>query len=144
MGELIAKAVYAGAKDAVCRQNGLVPNRSVFQRLKERKLTIFGLVADCPCGVQGSALAHELEQLLLESEIAGFIEAALVISDQYERGLITNISGFEIWCDQMTAKIAGKPVPEKQVFEFSKPVPPILNMAFDALLNGVVAKVAPD
>ena len=41
MGELIAKAVYAGVKEAVLKQNGIYAGRSVFQRLKERKINIY-------------------------------------------------------------------------------------------------------
>ena len=40
MGELIAKAVYAGVREAVKKQNGLVATRSVFQRLKERNMNL--------------------------------------------------------------------------------------------------------
>ena len=141
MGELIAKAVYAGVKDAVYRQNGLIQQRSVFHRLEERKISLFGLVGDCSCGIQGSDLTREMGQLLLEPATAGFVEAALAISDQYERGLITDISYFEVWCDQISTRIAGKPISGKQVFDFSKPMPHVLKIAFEALLNGISARI---
>ncbi|MBC2711807.1 MAG: adenosylcobinamide amidohydrolase [Desulfosarcina sp.] len=143
MGELIAKAVYAGVREAVFKQNGIVRERNIFQRLKDRRISLFGLVGDCNCGIEKNTLNRELEHLLLDPEYAGFIEAALAISDHYERGLIADIGGFEAWCDQMAAAIAGKPIHEKQAFAFDKPLPPVLKMAFDALLNGVTGRLTP-
>jgi hypothetical protein len=140
MGELIAKAVYAGVKEATFNQNGLIQSRSVFHRLKERKISLFGLVEDCTCGISGSELTNELERLLFEPEIAGFVEASLAISDHYERKLVSDLSGFEFWCDGMANTIAEKPVTEKRLFEFSEPMPHVLTMAFEALLNGIVTK----
>ena len=143
MGELIAKAVYAGVKEAIFKQNGIVPQRNVFQRLKERRIILFGLVGNCPCGIQGIQLTSELENLLLNPTYAGFVEAALTISDNFERGLIVDISGFESWCDQMAARIAGNPVREKQFFAYKQSLPPVLTMAFDALLNGLLGRLPP-
>lgn len=140
MGELIAKAVYAGVTEAVFRQNGLVQRRSVFHRLTERKISLFGLVGDCTCGLSESELAIELEHLLLEPEIAGFVESALAISDQYERGLISDISGFQAWCDQVASSISGKPVDKKLALDFSKPLPLVVKMAFEALLAGASSR----
>jgi iron complex transport system substrate-binding protein len=139
MGELIAKAVYAGVKEAAFKQNGLVQQRSVYHRLKERKISLFGLVDDCTCGISGSEVSNELERLLLNPEIAGFIESALAINDQYERGLISDIASFEIWSDQISERIAGNAISQKQTFSFSTSLPPVLKIAFEALLNGIAA-----
>jgi ABC-type Fe3+-hydroxamate transport system substrate-binding protein/adenosylcobinamide amidohydrolase len=143
MGELIAKAVYAGVQEAIFKQNGIVPQRNVFHRLKERKISMFGLVGDCACGLDSSQLARELEALLLDPQYANFIEVALTISDQYQRGLISDISAFNAWCDQIMAQIAGNPISEKQTFSDLHALPPVLRMAFDALLNGVYGRLSP-
>jgi iron complex transport system substrate-binding protein len=68
------------------------------------------------------------------------METALAVSDQYERGLISDISGFASWCDRVSEKIAGKPLDEQQRFTFSQTLPPVLAHAFGALLNGAAAK----
>lgn len=143
MGELIARAVYAGVREAVLKQNGIVGPRHLFHRLKERKISLFGLVGDCTCGIGGNTLTRELEGLLMKPEYAGFIEAALAISDQYERGLIADIGGFEAWCGRITESVAGTPVAENPDFAYARPLPPVLEMAFDALLDGLAGRKLP-
>jgi adenosylcobinamide amidohydrolase len=141
MGELIAKAVYAGVKEAVFKQNGIVAKRQLIQRLKDRRIDLPGMVGDCPCGLSRSQLIHALENLLLDPAYAGFMQAALAISDHYERGLVTDISRFQAWCDEIAATIAGKPGPGRQTVDFDQPLPQVVKMAFDALLNGVCGSV---
>ncbi|MFO7645849.1 MAG: adenosylcobinamide amidohydrolase [Desulfosarcina sp.] len=142
MGELIAGAVYAAVQEALFEQNSIFAGRHLFQRLSERNLSPFGLVSGCDCGLGSPNLIRELEALLMEPEFAGFIEAALVVSDQYDRGLIADISAFEVWCDQMAAMIAGEPVFETETVSFSESLPPVLQMAFEALLKGIAAREA--
>jgi hypothetical protein len=109
-------------------------------RLNDRGIRLFGLVDDCPCGVSGSQLTGELERLLMDPTVVGFIEAALAISDSYERGLITDISGFALWCDRMVSVIAGAAVGNRHDFKYSPSLPKVLEMAFDAVINGALAK----
>lgn len=139
MGELIAKAVYAGVREAMYRQNSLVSQRNVFQRLKERDIRLFGLLAPCDCGTDKSRILSRLEALLLKPRYAGFIETALSLSDAYERGLISDISGFSLLCEQIAAEIAGTEIQNQSDFELSQTLPRVVEMAFDALLNGIVA-----
>ena len=141
MGELIARAAYAGVQEAIFRQNGVTSRRHLVQRLKDRKISLFGLVDDCSCGFSGSRLTAEVERLFMDPAIAGFIEAAMAISDDYERGLVEDLSGFAAWCDQTTVTIAGGPILNSQAFSYSQPLPPALKMAFDALLNGAVIRL---
>jgi len=137
MGELIAKAVYAGVRDAVFKQNGVAAGRNVFQRLKDRRVSPFGIVDDCACGMDKGDLARRLEHLLLEPRYAGFIETALAVSDRHERGLISDLGGFKTACEAVSREIAGKAVVRPQAFTFAEPLPPVLEMAFGALLNGL-------
>ncbi|MEN8212396.1 MAG: adenosylcobinamide amidohydrolase, partial [Thermodesulfobacteriota bacterium] len=44
LGELIAKAVYKGVKEAIAKQNRIDEKRNIFQRLKKRGITIFDLI----------------------------------------------------------------------------------------------------
>ncbi|GBC62549.1 adenosylcobinamide amidohydrolase [Desulfonema ishimotonii] len=140
MGELIAKAVYAGVREAVFKQNGITPKRTIFQRLRDRHVSLFGLVGDCECGMKKSEMASGLEQLLLDPKYAGFIEVALAISDAYERGLTSDLSAFQSWCDRIAHEVAGGPVEHQQQFSFSEPLPRVPEMAFEALLNGMAAR----
>lgn len=140
MGELIARAVYAGVREAVFRQNGLTPVRPIFRRLKERGLTCSGLLGSGNGGVDRTRLAAGLEKLLLEPRYAGFIESALALSDHVERGLISDTDGFARWCDLMASDVAGVPVTNPRSFQFRKPLPQTLEMAFGALLNGLAVR----
>ena len=141
MGELIAKSVYAGVQEAIFKQNGITRERHLMHRLKERGISLFGLVDDCPCGLSAGQLTAEMEPLLMDPAVAGFIEAALALSDSDERGLMADTSAFASWCDQMAVRIAGKKIEKRQDFAYSQPLPSIVKMAFDALLNGAASRL---
>ena len=97
MGELIAKAVYEAVHEAVYKQNGIITKRNIFQRLKDRNVSVFGLVSEdeCECNVDKSDLVEALEEILLQPHYVSYMESSLAISDGYERGLIQDISSFE-------------------------------------------------
>jgi len=143
MGELIAKAVYKGVQDAVYKQNGLVPKRDIFERLKERKLSLSGLVSfeNCECNISKGDMLREFEILLLDPAYESFLESALAISDHYERGLIKDLTFFEAWCQQVARELAGKDVEKMQNFVSSDDVPEVVRMAFDALMNGLSVRM---
>jgi len=141
MGELIAKAVYAGVQEAVFKQNGIVRERHLMHRLKDRKITLFGLMGDCTCGIDRSRLIRELERLLMDPAYTGFIESALAISDAHERGLIKDIHSFEGWCTRTAETIAGRPIHSEEVFSCVRSLPPVMKMAFDALLTGASVRL---
>ncbi len=132
MGELIARAVYSGVKEAVRKQNGYVQYRSVFQRLKERKTTIHKL---CKSDMIDNKAITGVEQLLLDAHYSSFLEAALAISDSYERGGMSDLSGFDTWCSVIAEEIAGKPV-EVEISN-DQSVPIVLRKAMGALLSGI-------
>ncbi len=139
LGELISKAVYAGVQQAVYKQNGLVSRRNVFQRLKDRKISIYGLVSDikCDCIYKKSGLGGKIEEILLDPRYAGFIEASFAISDSYERGLICDLSGYELWCNNMAEEIAGEKITQLSCIVETDHKPVVLRMALNALLNGL-------
>ncbi len=141
MGELIATGVYEAVSEAIFKQNGLTANRSVFRRLKDRKLTISGLIGEstCPCNATGKGVYNDVENLLLEARYASFIETAMALSDAYERGLVTDISAYKGWCAAMAREIAGGPVPEVD-FINDPSIPKPLAMAVNALLTGIEYK----
>jgi ABC-type Fe3+-hydroxamate transport system substrate-binding protein/adenosylcobinamide amidohydrolase len=143
MGELLAKAVYAGVTEAVFKQNGHTPARNVFQRLNERQTTVFELLTDmpCNCAAQRPAFFEGVERLLLDPFYAGFIQSALALSDAYEKGLVGDLESFEIWCRDITRGIAGETVDELTDFVVSDKIPTVQKMALNALINGVWIKI---
>ncbi|WP_051305779.1 adenosylcobinamide amidohydrolase [Desulfogranum mediterraneum] len=106
MGELIARAVYKGVQEAIRRQNGLAAQRSIFQRLKERRLDLQQLCR-LRAPEQAGALHQRVERILLEPRYSDFIKATLALSDQYEQGLLEETSAFSSWAQSLAAEIAG-------------------------------------
>ncbi len=143
MGELIAKAVYEAVKDAVYKQNGIVSGRNIFQRLKERKISISGLISmdACKCNVCKCDLSGALEELLLQPRYTGFIESSFAVSDDYERGLIDDLTSFELLCNDIAEEIAGEKIENMTDFIADKDMPRVPRMAFNALLNGLYYRI---
>jgi ABC-type Fe3+-hydroxamate transport system substrate-binding protein/adenosylcobinamide amidohydrolase len=137
MGELIARAAYAGVREAVFKQNGIVARRHLVHRLDDRRISLFGLVGDCACGMAADTLTRELESLLMDPVYAGFMESALALSDAQQRGLIEDLDAFERWCEQTAAAVAGRPVVVRHDFTYAHSLPPVVKLAVDALLSGV-------
>ncbi|GAB6192044.1 helical backbone metal receptor [Desulfocastanea catecholica] len=92
MGELIGRAVYDGVQEAIARQNGLTAKRSIFKRLEERKIDLSAVCQGDP------RLRSDVEQLLLQPRYSSLLAAALAISDDYERGLVSDLTSFDDWC----------------------------------------------
>jgi ABC-type Fe3+-hydroxamate transport system substrate-binding protein/adenosylcobinamide amidohydrolase len=145
MGELIARAVYAGVQEAVHKQNGVVTERSVFQRLKERKIDL-GSLSKGFAGKAGNAraLRRQVEQLLLDPKYGGFITALMAVADDAGKGLVQDIAGVDLWCKSIAAEIAGKPVellpPYSAEEEDTEALPPVLAQGLTALFSGVAQK----
>ena len=139
MGELIARAVYAGVQEAIFKQNGIIRKRNVFQRLKERKIDIFDLVSegDYVKGIRKEDLVKALEEVLLDPRYSSFIEAALALSDSYEKGLVEDLREFNAWCKQVAQEIAGKKMKRMLNLVASKKLPVVVRMALNALVNGI-------
>jgi adenosylcobinamide amidohydrolase len=144
LGELIASAVYAGVQEAIHKQNGIVPGRKIFQRLQERRLELYALSSQArlACGSPDRDYAAMLEEALLEPTVAGFMESALVISDAHERGLIQDLGPFRQWCRLTASEIAGQPVRVLLDPLGDADLPPVIRMAFNALLSGLHSRPA--
>lgn len=143
MGELIAQAVYDGVHQAIYKQNGFVRDRNIFQRLRERKISMYDLISlgDCHCDIPKSDLSYEFEQLLLNPRYAGFMEAVLSISDRYEQGLIQDLTAFENWCKDISEDIAGTKIENRQNFIGDHPLPKPMEIALNAMFNGIYGKL---
>jgi ABC-type Fe3+-hydroxamate transport system substrate-binding protein/adenosylcobinamide amidohydrolase len=143
MGELISKAVYAGVNEAILKQNKITAKRHVFQRLKERRLSIHGLVSDLTCdclhqkGVPPRQISTKVDDLLLEKEYAAFIEAAMALSDEYEKGLVKDLSLFNLWCRTVANQIAGTDIGEiPDYLSGRQEIPVVLRSALNAVIAG--------
>jgi ABC-type Fe3+-hydroxamate transport system substrate-binding protein/adenosylcobinamide amidohydrolase len=141
-GELIARAVYAGVKEAIYLQNGIRAGRSIFQRLKERKIALFDLIdRDRFKNINRQRLINVLEEILMQSRYASFIETAFVISDAYEKGLITNLETFQLWCKDIAGEIAGREARSIATFITNENIPIVMRMAFNSILQGLYLKM---
>ena len=143
MGELIAKAVYSGVKEAVYRQNGLITPRNIFQRLKERGIGVSELISvdQCECSVEMGDLSGGLEGILLQPEYASFVASSFAISDDYERGLVTDLGAHKLLCKRVTEKIAGERIDDMMDLVALDNIPLILRMTLNAILNGIYFKI---
>ena len=147
MGELVARAVYDAVGEAVLKQNRVTASRHVFQRLKERKLSIYSLASEVVCDcmktydIENGTLAESVEHLLLEPRYAAFIESAFSLSDDYERGLVKDLGLFNVWCQITASEIAGKPVLEIEDLVAGEKIPTVLKTALNAVFTGALEKL---
>lgn len=146
MGELIAKAVYEGVKEAVFRQNGIVTPRNVLQRLQERGVTLPGLLRRCPCFESGDETTRGrakgmIEEILLDKRYASFVESAFALSDAREMGQIEDAGSFELWAKSIAEQIAGGPIGEWKEFINNDDIPETIKMSLNAVLNGLSGKL---
>jgi len=147
MGELIARAVYKGVTEAVLKQNKIIAGRNIFQRLKERHITLFKLSNDVDCGClekKKSDFSVLMEHLLLKSEYAAFMEASLAISDEYEKGLISNLDSFDLWCKQVAEDIAGEEIDTLENMVTDESIPVVIRKALNGIINGAMIRIGKD
>lgn len=139
LGELIARAVYDGVREAVGKQNRLTVSRNIFQRLRERDITVNSLIAveKCDCGRDRSDFTGEVEALLLDPQYEGFVAAALALSDDYDKGLVKDLTLFKAWARRVAESVSGKAIPEMKDFADTQDLSPVMGIALNALMNGI-------
>jgi iron complex transport system substrate-binding protein len=96
--------------------------------------------SDCPCGLKPAKFAAAVERRLLDPDWAAFMEAALAVSDDYERGLIADLTPFQSWAGQMAEQVAGGPIEAYDEIISPADLPPVLHIALNALANGIKAQ----
>jgi hypothetical protein len=139
LGEMMASVVYEGVKAAVFKQNGLSARRHIFMRLKERGISIYDLIASnqiCEFRQDKARIVGAVEELLLDPRYAGFIQMALTVSDDYEKGLIQDLSTFEDFAQAIAGEISECGIAEFKPL-IKKDLPKVLKTGFNALLNGI-------
>ncbi|HIJ57339.1 MAG TPA: ABC transporter substrate-binding protein [Deltaproteobacteria bacterium] len=139
LGELIAAAVYEGVQEAVYKQNGLEFRRNIFKRLEERNISVYGLVSEgfCECGISRNALAAAVEEILLDPRYSSFVATALVLSDDHQKGLVTDLGLFKGWCKNVAEEIAGKEISDLKDRIGINTLPPVMKLALNGIINGV-------
>ncbi|MCP3940680.1 MAG: ABC transporter substrate-binding protein [Desulfobacteraceae bacterium] len=147
MGELIAKAVYAGVKQAVLKQNKISADRHIFQRLKERRISLYNLASKISDNhMPGNAIfktnfTRAIEHLMLEKKYAAFLESALAVSDAYEKNLIEDLTFFQEECRVVASQIAGKKLENIQNILPDQKIPLVLKTALNAIFTGTLEKL---
>jgi ABC-type Fe3+-hydroxamate transport system substrate-binding protein/adenosylcobinamide amidohydrolase len=139
MGELIARAVYDAVQEAVYNQNGLLKKRNVFQRLQERHISVFGLFSEANFDhpEECNALRGSLEEILLQPRYSNFITSSFALSDDYERGLVDNLSTYDRWCKDMAEEIAGREIEHMKNLIDDEGLPLVIYKALNGLMNGI-------
>ena len=140
LGELIAKAVHAGVTEAIFKQNGLRADRDLFQRLADRKLSLERIVLMYPVKGDKKVLARKLEGLLMTPYYASFLETALVVSDEYRKGLIKELTFFDDMCCSVAARLSGRSTVASGDIPTADELPVVISKAFGALVLGITEK----
>ncbi len=138
LGELIARAVYDGVREALAGQNGFVAERTVLWRLHERRLELSSLL---PREVPNSALPT-LERLLGKPRYASFLEMAFAVSDAWENGMVKDLEMFQRLAVVVMSEVAkecgrgeGEAILRTWVVRQDVPLP--LAIALNAFLSGM-------
>jgi len=170
IGVMIGKAIKEATKEAIQKQDGTLPNRSMVERLKERGITIDGMI---DAGLKLFIPSHEIKskdkasELLREGlmralsdfNISALILAALRLQEDGELGLIPNLLKDEFLKDPISL-IADENIGiaianyisgtwgfyDFLYFERKKPgmikkLGPFLDDAISGLIAGVLSKI---
>jgi len=153
LGELVGRSVKLAVKEAVLRQNGLVPHRPLIQRLKERGITLNRLVQTAMrlCVHHPSMGSKERIRKILEEgfdkaladvNVAALVMAGLRLEEEGSLSLLPGMPG-EIFREDpvnlLADEILGMAISNyiagsKGVFEFVR---------FDKAKPGVLGKLGP-
>jgi adenosylcobinamide amidohydrolase len=139
-GELIAKAVHAGVTEAIYKQNGIRPRRDIRQRLRERGLKPDEIAGMYFSGENSKKVSNELEQILSLPFYSSFIETAFTISDEYEKGLISDPTPFEAMCADVINRISHSDDISLENIPETDHMTTVLSKAFGSLIYGITLK----
>ena len=140
MGELIGKAVYQGVREAIAKQNGITSCRPLWSRLQERRLGLYDMLQNSLPQESRTQVLQAWETVLTQPRYAGFLEAALGLSDAWERGQVLDLTAFGAWCTLISQELAGKPLTPEDKKTLSGELPRPLQLACEAFLSGLAAK----
>ena len=143
LGELIAKAVYDAVKIAIEKQNRLIEDRSIFKKLNERDISIFDIVYNSELIPKNKKelFVQKLEDLFLKKEYASIMQEFLVLSDEYEKGHIKDISAVSKLGQLVLSSISGKENKEVKTFVNDNNIPKVLKIGLNSFLTAVEESV---
>ncbi|MBN1905884.1 MAG: adenosylcobinamide amidohydrolase [Deltaproteobacteria bacterium] len=145
LGELMAKAVNRGVKEAIYKQNGIRAERDIFERLRDRRINISEeMLSDRDYRMEKGDIADSLEKLLLEPEYEAFIASSFSISDDYEKGMIRDLTRFRKWCITLASDISGNELSEIENYTADDNIPLVIKLALNTLLTGICNKETTD
>jgi adenosylcobinamide amidohydrolase/ABC-type Fe3+-hydroxamate transport system substrate-binding protein len=139
-GELIARVVYDGVTEALKKQNGKALNRSIWERLNERRITIEELGPAFSSSGAYPNLSTDMELLFLDPRYAGFLESALALSDAQGMGNFHDTSSFDSASLKIASEIAARDLGSIQDLVTAPGIPPLLEKALNALATGLVSR----
>ncbi len=139
--EILSSLVYKGVKHAILKQNRIVSNRNIFQRLKERNIRLFELAKiikkhNKKYTLKKAMLA--LDNVLLTPKYSDFLKQCFSVSDAYEAGLVGN-NFINIEAKYVAENISGKKIDKIKNFKETN-YPYVIDKCIDAILNGIVVK----
>jgi adenosylcobinamide amidohydrolase/ABC-type Fe3+-hydroxamate transport system substrate-binding protein len=140
VGELIARAVYAGVTEALLKQNGKVPRRSAWERLGERGIEIPALGEAFSEIGRYRDLASWMKAAMTHPAAKSLLESAFSLSDAQVMGQLEDTALFEAMALQAASDVAGKPVGEIRSLVDDQKIPPVLKTALNALATGILVK----
>lgn len=139
LGELIAKAVYDAVKIAIKKQNKLIKNRCIFKKLNERHISIFDIVNNSELISKNKKefFVKQLENLFLNKKYASFMEEFFILSDEYEKGNIKDISSIFRLGELVLSSISGKENVKIKTFIKDNNIPEVLKIGLNSFLSGI-------
>lgn len=140
IGELIADAVYHAVQEALKKQNGKAPARSIFERFGERGISVHEIPAGPDFPKDYDNFQFDLEALLLSERYRQFIEAAFSLDDALNMGQLSGRESFDLWSLAVASEIAGKRVGQIEEVVAGDELPPLLTAALNALATGLKSR----
>ncbi len=137
--EILSKLVYKGVKEAILKQNRIVSNRNILQRLKERNIRLFDLAKIIKKYRKNISLKEamlELDNVLLNPEYSDFLKQCFAVSDDYEANLTgKNFINNEV--KFVAEKISKKKFKNVKNFKETD-FPFIIDRCIDGILYGII------
>jgi len=82
-----------------------------------------------------------VEQTLLDKRWSGFLEAALSLSDAYERGLVGDLESIRQWSRSVASDIAGAEIGTVKDMILADDLPIVIKTALNAVFTGVQSRI---
>jgi adenosylcobinamide amidohydrolase len=140
VGELVARVVYDGVTEALLKQNGKHPGRSVWERLGERGIDLAELGPAFSRTGPDPDLADDVKALLTDPNAAALLESAFSLSDAVVMGHLKDPALFEAMALRAASAVAGAPVDRIRSLVEDARIPPVLKTALDALGTGALVR----